>query len=217
MHTRNTLTHSALLDKQQQPLGLQSAQAHSPLTSQCSCPQTFLSSISDHTLNTCFLNQHLLSTTEGCLCTKLFQMLCLDQLGALMLGGLVWLELDLHLPALSALEAQIAAAVLPVLPRQFGWQHYPLYTNAYQVLINSSSQIINSEPQTPTYTVAVAKSSTQCRQAGRHQVNLKVKGVSAQHRQLCFRCALILHGEALIAASFEQLLATGLLQLVQLV
>ena len=93
-------------------------------------------------------------------------MLCLDQLGALMLGGLVWLELDLHLPALSALEAQIAAAVLPVLPRQFGWQHYPLYTNAYQVLINSSSHIINSETYSRTNTIAVAKSSTQCRQAG---------------------------------------------------
>lgn len=39
------------------------------------------------------------------------------------------------------------------------------------------------------------------------------KGVSAQFRQLCFRCTLILHGEALIAASFEQLLATVLLQL----
>lgn len=67
-----------------------------------------------------------------------------------MLGGLEWLELDLHLLALSALEAQIAAAVLPVLPRQFGWQHYPLYTNAYQVLINSSSQLTNSESYSHT-------------------------------------------------------------------
>ncbi len=100
-HTQNkstqARTRSTLLDKQLLLQELQSAQAHIPLIFQLFCLQMSSVLRLGHTLNTSFLNQHLLSTIEGCLYTVLFQLSLLSHFGLLTVVGSVWQEPELGL------------------------------------------------------------------------------------------------------------------------